>query len=596
MTITINCVQSANGKAPLHVQMDFSGTTATGVTAPFKELLFQHNAGVYDGTWDNGAFPMPRNYIVGPVASFIYEEPGTYTWTTIVNSETETATATYTIVVSAFDAADTICISAQEPAPTPGVNGAPIGATCVVEDDLPTIISTYWATNKRVLLQRGDTFTGAANTSLAVTGPAMLGAFGVGAEPKVMTTGTTAGDRIFRLTGVVSDVRLVDLDLDGDGNGNRQGIDMFTAGEVSKLTLLRLKIHDIGAGVEIPLQQAAAVPDMFAMHDCSIQRILSTGSPVATHGLLIGANNVSIKGNLFDDSTAASAEHLLRLQFVNVGCVSNNTIQDVAEDKEMIALRAPCSDEGVCPSGEFFGSLGLSGANAATRKVVVSWNLISTNTYAGIIVGQVNSGDSTLINNIIIENNYSPSTITGGIMVGIHADDSVVRNNLGTIDANGVDPRLVSVTGATAGMAVSDGVDVLNNTFYSQTALNSVRVVNLGAGVTNVSVINNLAYAPNSTGGDMVFDAGAITPTVSNNTTSSPSGGQMRNTNPFVSGALENPIDFRISPDSYAASGGTAVFPSSNSDFFNCDDGTANERIGAFVPRVRAQCRGVAGS
>jgi len=70
---------------------------------------------------------------------------------------------------------------------------------------------------------------------------------------------------------------------------------------------------------------------------------------------------------------------------------------------------------------------------------------------------------------------------------------------------------------------------------------------------------------------------------------------QMTGTDPAFDNVANPPIGFRIGTGSYAATGATALWPASNDDFFHCDDTTANERMGAFVPRVRATCRGSAG-
>jgi hypothetical protein len=53
-----------------------------------------------------------------------------------------------------------------------------------------------------------------------------------------------------------------------------------------------------------------------------------------------------------------------------------------------------------------------------------------------------------------------------------------------------------------------------------------------------------------------------------------------------------NPVDFRVGTGSYAANGGTAVFPATARDFFNCVNKTATPqyRIGSMVPKANSRC------
>jgi hypothetical protein len=483
--------------------------------------------------------------------------------------------------------------------PVAGENDCPAGATVKNQSSLPTIIQ-YLTTGtscdgavlcKRVLLRKGDTFTGAANTTITVTGPAMIGAYGLsGAKPVLRTTGTTAGDRIIRFGGTVSDLRLVDLDIDGEGDGRRQGVELDTSGAISDLLMLRLDIHDIGGGIEIPLERQSTVAVRIALAGSTIRRLNSAGS--STHGILLGSTHSSITDNLFDDSTAGSAEHMIRIQLMRYGVIQNNTIQLVQSSKEMIAFRAPCS--AACPtgSGSYFPALGLTGADAASAFAIISNNNIKTNSYVGINIGQVNSNDSTILNNIIVESNFFAPITGGGAGITSLGSTTSIRNNV--IDASQNSRNGVAISGATAGMPTPpDKVWITNNTYYSSTANNDHRAISLASATTNISVINNLAYSPNSTGNVTVFDSGSTAPTLSANSTSSPSGGQMKNTSPQFELPLTQPKGFRPSIASYAATGGTAVFPASNDDFFNCDDVTANAHIGAMVPRARATCRGV---
>ncbi len=396
-------------------------------------------------------------------------------------------------------------------------------------------------------------FTGAATAAITNTGPGFLSAYGVG-KPILRTTAVANFSTILRLAGSGNDWRLMDLEFDGQSNIARQAINID--GSFSRLTMLRLNIHDIGGAIESALQSATAPGhDQIALVDSNIQR-LNGGSPNSnSHGILSAAFRLSILGNLFDDSTAGSAEHMIRLQFVNLGVVGNNTIQQVKVGKEMLALRAPCS--AACPtgSGEHFPGLGLDGVAATTQKVVLSDNLIKTNTFAGIKVGQVNPNDSTLIKDILIERNYYQNVNGGGTAVVINANEVTIRNELIDVTDNSslFGHTGISIAGASPGMAASSNIWIYNNTIFS----NSTGEFFGGrflAGVSGIIARNNVGHAPNATTTIQMFNDSATGTVLSNNSSNL----QVSTVAPFVngSGLFNSTTDFALLGASYPLNAG----------------------------------------
>src|SRR4030065_2651648 len=171
-----------SGVAPLAVFFDASATTDTGVTnRPFHDLEYTWSFGdASSGTWASGAQPgvSSKNSATGPVAAHVFETPGTYTVTLTAFDGTNSATTNTTITVqdpnTVFAGSNTICFS------TSGTfTGCPSGATHTTTSNFVTAIANQ-TTSKRLLFRRGETFTEASTAAITVTGPGIVGAFGIG--------------------------------------------------------------------------------------------------------------------------------------------------------------------------------------------------------------------------------------------------------------------------------------------------------------------------------------------------------------------------------------------------------------------------------
>lgn len=430
----------SSGVSPLAIFFDATATTSSTVGAkPFHDIEYRWDFGdPGSGNWTNtpGMPNLSRNSATGAVAAHVYEpgagafSGGPATYAAIVTAFDGTSTATCGIVTTVsdpdtvFSGANTICFANDF-----DFTGCPAGATQVGgTTNLVTAIAMQGVSggvNKRLLFHGGHTFAGATAATLSTTGPGIVGSFGTG-KAKFLTTATANFSDVVRLNGSAapSDWRLMDVEFDGGGAnaGKREAI--FVTGSFSKLTMLRLFVHDIGGSIEIPLSSAITpLHDQIFLVDSVIQRLIAGAGPTAaTHGILSASSQTAILGNLFDDSKAASAEHMIRIQFMDRGVVSNNRIRNVAANKEMLALRAPCSAAAPCGTGVHFPTL-LTGAAAATRQVIISDNQIDTNTFVGVKVGQVDVNDSTLIQDVILERNYYQTQTGGGGGITAHANE-----------------------------------------------------------------------------------------------------------------------------------------------------------------------------
>lgn len=248
------------------------------------------------------------------------------------------------------------------------------------------------------------------------------------------------------------------------------------------------------------------------------------------------------------------------------------------------------------------GSAGIGGGYS--RWVVISGNKFVGDTAIFTVSMQAqNSSSDERVKDVIVEKNWFTSGPIDQYGLIITAQEITVRNNLIDMTGGTDASRCILVyqpgNTATQNTLIPQNIWIYNNTCYTSDTWafsSKVAFVWLGTSASTifpdlVTISNNLMYAPNALVPQVIVDSGATNRTTGINT----SDAQAKNTSPsFDSVTPTTPQTFRIGTGSYAATGGTAIFPASNRDFFNCDDNTANERLGAFVPRTRARCTSAA--
>ncbi len=219
-----------SGVAPLSVFFDASSTT--GLTdGDFLQAHFSWDFGDTAGTWSHSGRPM--NEASGFVVSHVFENPGTYTVTvSVMDTGRQTATETVTVNVSdpdtVFAGANTHCASLSG-----DCTGAPSGAVCVDPSAYASETDYFdaqiaWldaAPNRRLLLRKGETWNNCVIV-LSNAGPKYLGAFGDGANPRIVLAAQDELVFPFFLPG--SDIRIFDLDIDGSqllSHGEGNGVD-----------------------------------------------------------------------------------------------------------------------------------------------------------------------------------------------------------------------------------------------------------------------------------------------------------------------------------------------------------------------------------
>lgn len=565
----VDCTPSrTTGTAPLAVFLDCTATTGVTMHTGDFRVSFGDSVG---GTWSYGAnTAISKNGASGIVAAHLYTVAGTFTITTrVCNSSGECAQDTDIITVTAADttySSTTVCIAASGA----DFTGCPSGSATVTNSDFDAEWATQIAAGKRRLLyKRGDSFTASAATTITAAGPGLVGSFGSGAKPIIQMTGNTdifipngAGDWVF-----------MDLDLRGNSGASDRAFHPTNVATV-RLTFFRNDISGVHNGWTLS-DPSGTVWDQVFLFENNVTSITGTSGG---YGAFISAKRFAAIGNNFNN--AGGGEHNTRFPYLQKAVISSNTFEDVgAGGKANIKMHAPA-----------FGTYAVE-----TEYVIVSDNkLISNSPDNQIELHPQTSGAGTdeRISNILLERNWF--TVESGYnspQLGVQATSVTIRNNLfiGTGNLNDI---YVSVQQYASGTPAATGIAIYNNTGY-RSDVSSLRGFFFTADVASggVTAKNNLCYTPATTGSaDCISDA--ATGTVKSNNTGD--GGTSVTTNPSFDGPLTSPVGFRIATTSDYQNAGTAVFPASNSDFFNCDDTTANEHIGAFVPRVRASCKGVA--
>lgn len=566
-----------SGTAPLAVFFDATATTDADTTQPLHDLEYRWSFGDSSpGNWTYGAnTARNKNSAFGPVAAHCYESAGTFKWYLEVSDGTTTAGRSGFITVTAADttfSTTTACIAADS-LPVEGVNGVPIGATCVQNSDFDAEVATQQAAGKRrILLKRGDTFNSSALTTLSATGPAILGAYGSGSKPIIEYVGTVTG--IITVTG--ADWRVMDLEIDGNSAALINVSTINITGSV-QATLMNLYIHDsfrmIYSVANSPIADQTTLYNNVLTRENAVSMTFLHGTKLA------------VIGNSLTHSDLQTAEHVMRIPYVSKGVFSNNTMGYQNAGKEVLTIRGPSFD------------LGITGVAAGnySEYVVVSDNDFTSSANGGCLtlIQQSNTFDERR-RDIIVERNYFKSSTGASVPVTLKQDkDITLRNNL--LDMTG-DTGHVGFSLGTSTFnpppPESDNIKIYNNTIYSAD-VSAFTGVSIQAGPTNTVVKNNLCYAPNASGSPnkSLNDLGTGT-VASNNTNNSGGSAPTTATSPTFDGPLTSPTGFRIGTGSTYQNYGTAVFPSSTGDFFNDDDNTSNERAGAFVPRLRANGRG----
>lgn len=223
-----------SGPAPLAVFFDATATTSTAVANAFRNILYTFSYGEPSlGNWTISGLSKNTD-IGGPVAAHVFETPGTYIVSVIANDGTTSRTQQTTITVTdpavVYATTATIFVS-----PSADYSLAPAGSTN--QTTVPTNSSGQY-TNKRVMLNRGETFGGINihnndHDWQVCAGPG-------GAALPIVTTGTTT-EGVLVATGRPGNTTW-------NTNGSVQNLDIrygFTSGYADNLLIHKCTLTNV---------------------------------------------------------------------------------------------------------------------------------------------------------------------------------------------------------------------------------------------------------------------------------------------------------------------------------------------------------------
>ena len=439
----------ASGVAPLYVFFD--ATTTDG--------LFDDDYINADFSWNFDDINSLHNQEKGFVVGHVFESPGEYDVSLEVRDKNGTFQGAYstTINVEAFSG-NTYYIASNGNDSNPGTQEQPFLTF--------SHAMTFFGNNVRVLLRRGDIFNiGSATFNINnITGPSIIGAYGIGEAPVLNTSGDHWGAIAFYPGS--EDIRVMDLHIVGTSQ-NRDD-------DITQRALALLSDNCLVLGVEIESVASDAVVmegSNNAVFDSSFHDFGSYGAYTYGLGGFSFVGNTSIRQDGY--------EHFYRTQSGIGQFIAHNHFTQPISAKSSIQIRGD-----------------------GTSNVVVYDNDIELSSGAH----PQNQFEEEYIRNVLFESNIFRSSY-----VEIIADNVVVRNN---ILHEYISMPAHPIVGA------SHSVDIYNNTFYvdlgnafsgegadininhniyyTPTDQEWVQVADFRNSITgSISINDNLYYAPN---------------------------------------------------------------------------------------------------
>ena len=470
-----------SGVAPLSVFFDATATLGKNAPRPFYDLQYNWNFGdALSGAW--GTNGESKNSAQGPLATHVFETPGTYVVKLTVtdkkgNKQTKQRTITVQDPEVVFSTS-TYCF-ANTNAPTTAFDECPTSDPTkhIREDSFTQIILGHAGANKRLLLRRGDTFSTTITNLLPAGDTGILGAYGdcssqdslgiCDNNPIIDATQTNGGKTI--LLGA-NDWRIMDLHLIGPDTTTWSPA-IFTGTIVHQILMNRLTIETFNTAISISRNtQAAQEHDQVTIINSNIK---DTGS----FGTYIGAERAAILGSTFDDSK----EYLIGMHYANKAVINSNTLTGAGTAYQCILLYAPP----------------WALQNKITKKVIISDNEIKCDSTWQVVLGPKTTNDDHRVKEILAERNEfmgNPS-VARSLFVR-SATDVTVRNNL-FITSQGMPTSSAIVVAKEASTPVTPtNTEVYHNTLVANTG-NRILLV-LRDHIGNVPLMNNILYTPNS--------------------------------------------------------------------------------------------------
>ncbi len=505
------------GAAPLSVFFNADLTASSPTERSFHDYYYTWNFGDTNaGNW--GTDGKPKNEDQGPVASHVYEAPGTYNVTLEVidpadNSHVTALEETFEITVTdpdvVFAGTNTICVS---DATNNDFVGCPSGAQNIATDSLASF-STWATSGYRVLLRRGSTWN--INTALvgnAQITQARIGAYGTCSSPDA--NGICANAPYINSTG--EDVVLFNLTYKHDFviqdlsfsaiKDIDHGVVLGGAVDMSENLFLRNKVRGFDTAISISHSRTATYLDPSvsnAIVSCDIRDFYE-------YALYGGGENFSFMGNQAHNSDIT---HVTRVWWTYKGVYAHNMVSGSSltntAGRAALKFHGPKSTDSqeidLFPAKikqvGTFEETGASGLPYSTQYAVISDNIFGSSGPWPIDIRPQDTSSDERIYDVIYERNlmtqdFGDHSVTDwSDTLRLNGYYLTARNNV--IDYTYTDGDL---NGAWAiyleafdFMPPPVGVHLYNNTIYDKgdSFPNHITAIAIDPGYTDVRIYNN---------------------------------------------------------------------------------------------------------
>ena len=402
---------------------------------------------------------------------------------------------------AAFGGSATVCLSNAG-----DFEGCPAGATQVSGSADFASIGAHLSDDTRVLLRRGDVWTGSETVELTVQ-RAILGAYGPCDNPDARGLCENAPE--LRATGEATifntgrggwtDLRLLDLAFVDEG-GQAWGA-VGGGYQMTDVLFARLRAR----GFVTPLGNGhweIRGQERVTLLDCDAQR--ARGMQI-----YVGARRLAVLGNHFAN---ALGSHILRVWHAPRAVISHNEL--TGSSLESGTGRHALKLHG--PSEEALADDGPGGLDDRTRYVVITDNVFGASGPWPVAIGPQDGGADERLSDILFARNrvfagygeVSASPVQLPIMVW--ASHVTVVNNL--IHGEGASRHFTAAQVGPRGIEPPPvGVRILHNTIYGPTGdeANSPRAFAVHEAARGTLILNNLIQLPES--GTLLRDAAADT-------------------------------------------------------------------------------------
>jgi hypothetical protein len=531
-----------SGVAPLVVLFDAQTTTHTNpAIKTFHDVTYTFTFGEkqknpsYSDVWGSAAvwgaeadeFTQRHSkdtYFGGPIAGHVYERPGTYTASvTARDPNGVTSTKTVQIVVedpnAVFAGEKTICVRANA---SGTFNGCPAGAVQSTNGSVSSIFGAA-TTGKRILLRRGDSFSGGG--TLVNSGPGIIATFGSGAKPVLVgTTDPTTNGQVVNISGG-SDWRVMDLRINlplAPNPTQTMGFKITSPG-VKQVLLLRNEVY--GGNSSFGFADARGVRQNHIV-ECIAQPNINSNNTAASMSLELG--NSFVAGNLVFPSFN---HHNRNFGASDSAFQFNKYVNPHAKDRTTFIVT------------KYIDGL-------PTKHVVVGYNRWKNTRFAGAFSGSSDGKEAAEFSDAIVEGNFIGDT---SLHFALNLVQRVtVRNNVWQTGSDGT--AFIQVERRLPPTGITRDVFLINNT-----------CVGLGAGTAgclriadpnteNIRASGNLLYAPNTQ--QLSILGGSFTAQASNTSV-----GQGQGT-PLVSARPVRFPDFQVSNAKSGSGAGLGLWAS----------------------------------